>query len=352
MAYSIVESVTGFNANVQKQFYAGSKTAVLKPAEKLFQKEFGQIKIREITVNGGAANYDKTKGYDDAGGDAVIKWQTYTADNDRYIHFHADALEEYSSYLQGTKPSILAAFEQRVNKDLAAEVDAVVMARACACSIEAGNTLDTSTLKQEFFAGLIDIGNKLFEKGIDSDHIIYGWVRSDVFAKGEQEILEKNGLANGAVLKNMEMSLPAGIQNSEPIKMTTQIMKFNNFILFKMPKERMSTEVTLLDGRTEGQKLGGFRPGDTFMSAVFIPDKSFFVDVRYNIANILFPAYVFENNSQVEIDEAIKEILGDVRIEHIGINQKSNNYEINARVIYDAHAFKVNADKILCFKEV
>lgn len=352
MAYSILETVTGFNANVQKQFYAGSKTAVLKPEEKLFQPEFGTIKVREISINGGAANYDKQKGYDGAGGNVTVKWNSYTADNDRYVNLTADAMEEYPSYVQGTKPSILVGFEQYMNMAVASEVDAVAMARAYSASIEAGNTLDTSTLKDAFFSGLISIGNKLFEKGIDTDHTVFGWIRSDVFAKGEQEIIDKNGLANGAILKDIEMSVPVGIKDAEPLKIVTQVIKFNNFVLFKMPKERMSTEVTLLDGRTEGQKQGGFRPGDTFMSAVFIPDKSFFVDVRYQIANILFPAYVFETNSKVEIDEAIKQIVGDVRIENIGINQKSNNYEINARVIYDAHAFEVNADKILCFKEV
>lgn len=351
MAYSIVETVTGFNANVQRQFYTGSKTAVLKPAEKLFQPEFGSIKVREVALTGGAANYDKNKGYDGAGGNVSVKWVTYTADNDRYIHLNADAMDEYASYLQGTKPSILLGFEQIINMGLASEVDAVAMSRAHACSVEAGNTVETSTLKTGFFAGLIDIGNKLFEKGVDSEKTVFMWARSDVYAQGEKEILEKHGLANGAVLKKADIELNTGIDGQEPLKISTNIIKFNNFVIFKMPKDRMSTEVTLLDGRTEGQEAGGFQAGSTYMSAVVIPEGAFFVDVRYLITNILFPAYVFEDNTQAEIDEAIKKIVGDVRIENIGINQKSNNYEINARVIYDAHAFEINADKILCFTE-
>ena len=267
------------------------------------------------------------------------------------INLTADAMDEYASYVQGSKPSILVGFEQLINMGLASEVDAVAMARAYACSTGAGNTLDTSKLKDGFFAGLIDIGNKLFEKGVDSERTIFGWIRSDVYAQGEKEIIEKNGLANGAVLKNVTLEIPTGIEDEKPLEVNTQVIKFNNFVLFKMPKERMSTEVTLLDGRTEGQEAGGFTAGSTKMSAVFIPDGAFFVDVRYQIANILFPAYVFETNTKADIDEAIKKIVGDVRIENIGINQKSNNYEINARVIYDAHAFEVNADKILCFTE-
>lgn len=351
MAYSILETVTGFNTNVQKQFYVGSKTAVLKPEEKLYQPEFGSIKVREVALNGGLANYDKNKGYDGAGGNVSVKWVTYTADNDRYINLTADAMDEYASYVQGSKPSILVGFEQMINVALAAEVDAVAMARAYEEANEAGNTIETSTFKSGFFAGLIDVGNKLYEKGVGTERKVFSWIRSDVFAQGEKEILEKNGLANGAVLDSIKIQVPTGIEGEDPIEVSTQVIKFNNFILFKMPKDRMSTEVTLLDGRTSSQESGGYKCGETFMSAVFIPDGAFFVDVRYQIANILFPAYVFEHNTQAEVDEAIKNIVGDVRIENIGINQKSNNYEINARVIYDAHAFEVNADKILTFKE-
>lgn len=352
MAYSIIDTITGFNSSLQTQFYIGSKTAVLKPVDKIFQENFGEIKIREIAITGGAGNYDKEKGYDGAGGNVTVKWNTYTADNDRYFNLKSDAPEELASFLAGGKPSILAGFESFANIALASEVDAVAMARAYAGSVAGGNTLETSTLKKSFFGGIIDILNKLYAKGVSSNQTVYAFIRADVYAQGEKEILDKYGLASDAVLARYSMELPIGIEGEEPLKIVTKAIKFNNAVLIKMPEDRMGTEVTLLDGRSEGQEAGGYVAGDTKMSAVFVPEGAMFVDTRYDVANILVPAEVYQLNTQAEIDEAIRKIVGDVKINNIGVNQKCNGFEVNARIIYDAKPIEINQDKILCFTEV
>ena len=351
MGVSVVDTITGFNKSLQTVFYNGSKTAVLKPAEKIFSENFGEVKIREIAIVGGAGNYSKSKGYDGAGGSATVNWRTYTADNDRYFNLETDAVEELASFLAGTKPSIIAGFEQFANVALAPEVDAVAMARAYAASISAGNTLDTSTLKNGFFDGLIDIEQILFNKGVSREHTVFAFIRSDVYAQGEKELVNKMGLANNAVLAKYTLEVPTGVDTVEPLQINVEAIKFNNFVLIRMPEERMGTEVTLLDGRTEGQESGGFTAGATKMSAVFIPEGAMFVDTRYEVANMTMPAMAYQLSTQADIDAALKSLVGDLKIDNIGINQKANGFSIDARVIYDAKAIEINKDKILCFTE-
>lgn len=351
MGVSIVDTITGFNKDLQTAFYTGSLTSVLKPEDKVFNAEFGEVKIRQIAITGGAGTYSKANGYDGAGGHATVAWKTYTADNDRYFHLAVDSVDELASFLAGTKPSIVAGFEQFANQALAPEVDAVAMARAYAGSIAGGNTLQTSTLKTDFFGGLIKIKNQLFAKGIAPNKTVYAFIRADVYAKGEQEILDKYGLASGAVLQKYTTEIPTGVAGTDPLQITTEAIKFDNLVLIKMPENRMGTTVTLLDGRTEGQETGGFTAGTTKMSAVFVPDGAMFTDVRYSVANMLFPAVAFQYDTKAEVDKAFRELMGDIKIDNVGINQKANGFEIDARVIYDAKCIDINKDKILCFTE-
>ena len=351
MAYSIVSSVAGYASKVQTEMFNKCKTSVLKVTEKIYKPEFDKILVREIKIDGGFANYDASKGFDSAGADANVEWVEYKAENDRYLQLKADAMKEKASYLAGSEPSVLVALRQAINKSLAAEVDAVTMAHAYAASIAGSNTLETSTFKAGAFAQLIDIENKLFNKGIDADHIVYVFIRSDIFAGLEKEIIEKNGLANGAILTTYTVEVPTHVNGEKPLEINVACIKFNNLVLIKMPDDRMSTTVTLNDGRTSTQEKGGYKAGATKMSAVVIPDGCMFTDVRYEVTNMLFPAYVLEYESQVEIDEAVKQLLGDFRIDKCGINQKSNDFEIDVRVIYDSKAYKVNQDKILVFQE-
>lgn len=351
MGVSVVETITGFNKSLQTAFYTGSKTSVLRPESKMFTENFGEIKIREISVTGGAGNYSKTKGYDGAGGHANVVWRTYTADNDRYFNLSTDTVDELASFLTGTKPSIIAGFEQYANLALAPEVDAVAMARAYSASLEGGNTLETSTFKTKFFDSLIDVEQRLFAKGVGREHTVFAFIRSDVYAQGEKEIVEKMGLANQAVLAKYTLEVPTGIDAVAPLEIVVDAIKFNNLILIRMPEDRMGTTVTLLDGRTEGQESGGFTAGDTKMSAVFVPEGAMFVDTRYNVINLTVPAVAYQLDTQADIDKALKNIVGDLKIDNVGINQKANGFEINARVIYDAKAHNINKDKILCFTE-
>lgn len=350
MANSVLEHITGFNKEAQQVYYTGSKTAVLRPDEKMFTPNFAEIKVREITVNGGAGNYSKTAGYDNRGGNIDVKWKTYTCDNDRYFEASVDALDEVSSYLKGTEPSILAGFKAFINQKLAAEVDAVTMARAYSASMEAGNKLETSTFKQGFFKQSLDIKNIEFNKGVDSTKKLYYFVRSDIYTSGEQEIIEKNGLANGAVLTAVKLEIPTG-NASETLEIVTEAIKLGNIIFIKMPDERMGTTVELLDGESEGQEAGGFVAGETKMSCVVVPEGAMFNDVRYCVSNMTVPASVLSINDKLELDAEIKKFLGDFRIENIGVDQRMNGFSIKARIVYDAKAYNIHKDKILCFTE-
>lgn len=352
MANLISQYVSGFNTDIQKQFLIDSKTGVLIPTKKKYDEKFGTVYIRQIKTTGGLANYDKNIGYDGAGGNGTAEWVGYTVDNDRLIDIWIDAMDELPSFLEGTESSISALYNLQINKNLAKEMDALAMARAYAGCIEAGGALETSNFKTDFWGTVIDIKNKYFdEKDVDSDKLIYGFISSEIYAQGEKELLNKNGLANSAVLTKLDMKVPSGIKGSGALEITLNAIKYDNIVLIKMPKDRMSTEITMLDGRSEGQQAGGFLAGDTKMSAVFVPEGVMFTDVQYDIAQFLVPAEVYQNIASLDIAETLKQLTGNLKLDYIGVNQKRNAFEIIGRIRYDSKVIDVHKDKILCFKE-
>ena len=351
MANAILQYVSGFNTDIQKELYVTSKTGVLIPENKKYDEKYGTVYIRQFKSTKGLANYDPEKGYDGAGSGDRPEWVGYTVDMDRQIHIVVDAMDELPSFLAGTESSIGVTFREKYNKNLSSEMDALAMARAYAGSIAGGNTLGASNFAKNFWGEIIRIKNLMYEKGVDENTLIYGFISSDIYAYGENQILTNGALANNAVLSKFTMQVPTGIEGTNHLELSLNAIKYDNVVLIKMPKERMSTSITLLDGRSEGQEAGGYLAGDEKMSAVFVPDKTMFTDVQYHIEQLLLPAQAYSMLTPSDVNETLTKLVGNIKIENIGVNQKRNAFEMMGRIKYDSKVIDVNKDKILCFKE-
>jgi hypothetical protein len=352
MAYTIVDQIRGYSDKVKRALYVGAKTSVLVPTEAIFKPEFNEIAVRQVKSVGGAADYNGS--FDDtAGGTTTVEWKTYTASNDRMKVFKVDGPAELASFLAGTKASILEAYENYCEKDLAAEMDAVTMANLTQAAITAGVTPETLQSNTLSFADLNKIEADLFDAGVDGEYKIYAFVRSDLYTGLENDLLNKNGLANPAVIKPYTVEIPSDENEDDVLVIETRAIQYNSFVIIRMPKNRMYSKVTLLDGKTAGQTNGGYTAASDAkeLAALFVPEGTAFVQSRWNIANIMVPAAAYDVSQEIEINEMTTKLMSaqdkQVVLEHIGVNQSANAFQLNSRTIYDAHAFDINADKIL-----
>lgn len=346
MANVTVDTMIAFSKAVLTQYYQRSRTSVmaLSPEDKVYTTKANITRIRQVVASGAG---DYTGQYENVGGVSTVEFKDYQAVNDRFKQLVIDYLDEVASKPEGAKESILALAEDFINRCMAGEIDAYAIA-SWVKAMPAGNVFTNGTLKTDkdnIWSTLLDVQGKCFDAGVDTDEELITFVSNSIYQNMQKYILENNGLANGALLKTREAIVDLGVEEiGEPIKVTTKVIQFNNMTIIPMQTERMNTEVTLYDGKSEGQTSGGWAPSaeSKVVDVVVIPKSAGFVDVRYEVLNYLIPALAAESaNIKGDFDKAITTILGDVVIQNIGVNQKANAYEIDFRTVYNAELFDI-----------
>lgn len=352
MANVTVETIVAFSKLVLTQWYLKSRTSLLAldPADKIYTPKANITRVREVVATG-AGDYNGV--YRNVGGASTVVYKDYKANNDRYKQFVIDYLDEMASKPEGAKESILALAEDFINRCMASEIDAYAIA-SWVKAMPSSNVISNSVLKTDkdnIWNTLLDLQGNIFNSGVDNDIESIVYVSNPIYQNMQKYIIDKNGLANSALLSNRTALYDLGIDEiGDPIKINTKVIQFNNMTIVPMPKDRMNTEVLLYDGDSVGQTAGGWAPseGSKPLDLVVIPKGCGFVDVRYQVLNYLVPMLSAEaSNIKGAFDGGINKILGDVIIDNIGVNQKANAYELDFRTVYNAELFDIR--KKSCF---
>jgi len=352
MGTSIVDNILGYSTETRRKLFIGMKTAVLLPQNAIYKPEFKKTAIQEIKSTGGAGNY--TGAYKNGvGGSYEAKWVEYEAGIDRYMPFDVDALTEMASYLSGQKPTIIKLFENWCENNNAEEVDSVTMARLTTEAITGGATPVTLQTNSITFADLVKYEAKLYNQGVDMTKPVFVFMRADLYADLQNQIIEKFGLANPNIISKYGVKIPGFREEDEAVEISTEVIKYNSFVIIRMPESRMYDKVVLLDGESEGQENGGTTPADDAkaLAMLFVPEGTAFLQARYAIANFLVPSYAFDvATDSFKVDELMNKFMSpDTQfvLENIGVNQLANSFHIDSRIVYEPHAVKVNASNIL-----
>lgn len=352
MANVTVDTLIAFSKAVILQYRQKCRTSVLalNPEDKVYTPKAGITRVREVNASGAG---DYTGVYQSVGGSSSVTYRDYKATVDRFKQFVIDYLDEVASYTEGATPSIVALADDFINRYLASEIDAFAIASIVA-AIPVGNKFTNAQLatdKNGIWNTLLDIQGKCFDAGVDSDVEVFVFVRNEIFQNMQKYILEKNGLANNAMLRNRTVIVDLGVEEiAEPLSITTNVIQFNNLTIIPMANDRMNTEIELYDGTTEGQTEGGWAPSDTSkkVDIVAVPAGAGFVDTRYQVLNYIVPAISAEAQEiDAGVNRTLNKVLGDVVIENIGVNQKANAYELDCRFVYNAELFDIR--KNACF---
>lgn len=207
-----------------------SLTAILDtPEDRVMFEGANQAKVFVMELDGDG-DYSRANGY--AEGEEVGSWEPLTMKYDRGRSFNVDAMDNEETL--GMAAGALAGEYQRVHA--VPETDAI---RFAEYAQGAGTVVKTAIDAQTSVVALIDDAEAtLGDAEVPEGSILF--------------VSEKayKGLKNG--ITRMVLNDVTGVQRNVEV--------YDNMPVVRVPQNRFYSLVTLLDGRTEGQKNGGTTP--------------------------------------------------------------------------------------------
>lgn len=329
------EYVVGYKKGVKTEFMYNSAFENLIPRDKMLEQNFGEVKLREVSVTGGTVPYDGA--YPTTGGAKIYtNWRTYKHDFEGSFNFIDDTIAEIQSFLYGTEPSIFVGVKQYIGQVFSIETDRLTSSTFYSQILEDNKLKDT--FKNGFYPGLDEIGKRLTNAKVPRNKPVYVYVNASTYAKQAAEARQNMILAN---TKTIEI-------NDKGIIVTKDVLQYGRFIIIEVPDDVLQTKVTKLDGVSFGQETGGVVVAEdsSDIQALIIPDGCAYVDNQYMTTNIWYNPLV--NLGDVgKIDSNITDLIGDFRINQIGANPNADAFAIKGRVINGRSIYDVN--KKYCF---
>ena len=200
-----------------------------------------RIRMPEMSTTG-LKDYDRGEGYPE--GSVTLTFKEYEMTMDRGTSFMLDAMDVNETNFIASATTICNEFQK---EHVLPEIDAYRYSKLYALLKEAAR----STV---YTAGESDVWEKL-QKDIAQVRDVVGEEVPLVItiAQPVKTMLEQNEKFT-KILNVAEFR--AGIIN-------TRIKEFNNCFLKPVPSSRMKTSYVFKDGKTEGEKEGGFAPSET-----------------------------------------------------------------------------------------
>lgn len=206
-----------------------------------------EVKIPKINLDG-MGNYDREGGY--ARGSINLEYETRKMTQDRGRKFHLDAMDVDETNFVATSANVMGEFTRT---QVVPEIDAYRLSK-----------LITIAIKHE-------------------KNVVYGYTPSDTtmlkeVKKGIARIRD-NGY-NGPLVIHMTAEAKLELETQLAGKITTMTFAHNginttvpavdNCPIIETPQNRMYSAITLNDGKTEGQKQGGYSKGTSALEANFL----------------------------------------------------------------------------------
>ena len=233
---AIQESLTGWmDSNAGKVKYSGGK----------------EVKIPQLTVDG-LGDYDRGSAGGYAGGDIQFGYKTYEMTQDRGRKFSIDAMDVDETGFVLTAGNIMGEFQRT---KVIPEIDAYRLSALAtkAMSIDGDTNVKygydpvTETILSEIKLGIKTIR----ENGYNSQLVVH---------------------ANYDVVNALEMAMSNKIASAtfSVGGIDTQVPAVDNCPIIVTPSNRLYSSITLNDGVTSGQEVGGYVKGATAKNVNFI----------------------------------------------------------------------------------
>lgn len=362
MAANIIQNVINFTDQYILMPYRNSSVVAALGDNRRFRFSlFGEsTAVREITgVNSKA--YDPCNGWSDEC-EVINPWREFRANIDREISFKLDLLREASSILPGMTPTGELTYEMSWRL-MGAEIDAVSMGMLDS-QIPTANKVSNVT---EGFQ--VDPSNILktltnLEAWLVNNKVYGGaavFMSASVFKNLRLAMIENYGLASGAMLQVMNgVANPVDRRYGESgrlLEVNTQVYRWGDLFIYEIPDDRMVNKVILLDGKSDGQKLGGWVPDYTDpdfhkIDIMVVPFISAAIGVRHIIKEVMVPS-VFRDYtpSGAKLEQDLADLAasynGVINIQNIGITQQGDMFRWVGRVVWGLPVFSNWAQTIL-----
>lgn len=356
MPFTVYDGIAAYAREANSALYHECKTSIFNNPNNQILTPKGKVTMVRQYNAGPAGNYNKTKGWmTQYGAGEGVQWIEYKAQFDRAKVLTTDAIDEEQSYAVGMVPSIELLNKDFLNHHLAQEVDAA----------------NISTL-----FNMIPLRNRFVNSQVgyqtDSDHILetLNNIRSDIYNSGYAEdivvfidthtlgnlktaIQNRGAFANASLIDSgatarIDTGLQGYVKSEQPIiEVNLNFKRYDNFIFFEMPDNRMYSNILMLSGDPddEGQERGGYVPdltndGFTNIEIMAIPISAAFVNCRYIVDQMMYPFYLQNSRlTRVDLSEFNRRMYGNVEVNNAGINQKANAFEYDVRILYGAALF-------------
>lgn len=245
MAINTLATATLFQNNLDKIAVRDMTTGWMdKNAGKVKYNGGAEVKIPKMSVQG-MGDYDRDDGY--AQGSVTLEYETRTMTQDRGRKFQLDSMDVDENNFVTTAASVMGEF-QRVY--VVPEIDAYRLSKIASLAIEAK------------VAGMVQYG---YTPGAANTSALRK-VKEGIKAVRE---LGYNGPlvvhATDEFIMELELELAGKITSGDFSKggIVTKVPMVDNIPIIPTPANRMVTSITIYDGKTDGQKQGGYTKGST-----------------------------------------------------------------------------------------
>lgn len=210
-----------------------------------------EVKIPKMSLQG-LANYDRDTGYVQGG--VTLEYETRKMTQDRGRKFQIDAMDVDETNFVATGATIMAQFQKEY---VIPEIDAYRISKLVSEAITANK------------AGMIEYGYTPGETGTSALRKIKEGIAA-VRANGFTGELVAH--VTPSFLLELELELAGKIQNITFSKggIDTTVPSVDGVALISTPDNRMYSAITLYDGQSSNQKVGGYAKGSTAKDVNFL----------------------------------------------------------------------------------
>lgn len=233
---AVRDAVTGWmDANAGKVKYNGG----------------AEVKIPKLSVQG-MGDYDRDDGY--VQGSVNFEYETRKMTQDRGRKFQLDAMDVDETNFVATAAAVMAEFQRDY---VIPEIDAYRLSNLASTAIEAK------------VAGMVQYGYTPGATGTSALRKVKEGIKA-VRELGYNGPLVVH--ATDEFILELELELATQIRNTTFTKggIQTQVPVIDDVPIIPTPANRMYTSITIYDGKSEGQKDGGYAKGATAKNINFI----------------------------------------------------------------------------------
>lgn len=238
MAINTIATAILFQQNLDKAAVQQARTGWMESnAGKVIYKGGKEVKIPKLNMDG-LGDYDRDNGFN--GGSVTFAYQTKEMKHDRGRSFSIDEIDVDETSFVVTASTIMGEFQRtkvvpEIDATRIASLATMAMGVADDKQVEYGYTPVKTTIVDKIKLGI----KKIREEGFEGDLICY--VTYDVAMLVSQFYGEKLSAATFAI-NGVDTRVPA----------------IDGVPLVEMTSNKMVTKLKFNDGKTEGQKQGGF----------------------------------------------------------------------------------------------